>query len=59
MKNSKVIFDKQYSDESMIDLPEDIQYLMDMDDIEQDKNGFYHGTFHVVITWSPDEFDEE
>jgi len=56
--NTKIVFDKDYSDESLIDLPEDIEY-MDMKGIPKDKYGLHLGTFHVVVTWTPDELDEE
>jgi len=54
----KIVFDKEYSDESIIDLPEDIEW-MDLDGIDPDESGFRPGTFHVTITWSPEEFNDE
>jgi len=51
---SKVIFQREYSGESIIDLSEDITY-MDMDDIPVDESNIQAGTFTVTVTWSLDE----
>ena len=51
---SKIIFEREYSGESIIDLNEDINW-MDMDDIPVDEYNIQTGTFTVTVTWSPDE----
>lgn len=55
------VFNREYSDESMIDLPEDIgdySEFKNMHLIPKDRYGFHSGTFKVVVTWQKDEEDE-
>ena len=52
-----IIFDRDYSDESLVDLE---QHLMDViyDDslnIPQDEYGFRKGVFKVTISWEDEE----
>jgi hypothetical protein len=49
-----IIFDKEYSDESLIDLAEDIEYAVDLAEIPKDEYNFRQGTFRVTIEWIPD-----
>jgi hypothetical protein len=48
-----IIFEKDYSDESLIDLAEDIQDAVFDDnlDIPKDDHGFRKGTFVVKVVW--------
>jgi len=50
------VFDKEYSEESLIDLEEDLHYALYESglDIPEDENGFRVGTFSVVINWEDD-----
>jgi hypothetical protein len=58
------VFEATYDGESIIDLPEAIGNMLDIDynsiasTIPQDEWGLHTGTFHVKITWVPDK-DEE
>lgn len=53
---SKILFQKDYSDESLIDLESDICWLSEeADDIPKDEWGFRAGTFRVTIEWFPEE----
>lgn len=51
------IFEKNYSDESLIDLPEDVwDAINDSPDVpEPEDNGFTRGTFKVTVEWIDDE----
>lgn len=52
-----VVFEKEYSDEGMIDLPEDIGDVGGFQNIHlipKDEYGFMSGTFKVTVTWDPD-----
>ena len=53
-KTPMVIFDRHYSDESLIDLDEDICWALEKDfaEIPKDEHGFSQGEFRVTITWS-------
>lgn len=53
-EKSMVIFDRHYSDESLIDLDEDIRWALEKDfaEIPRDEHGFRQGEFRVTITWS-------
>lgn len=51
-----IVFEQEYSDESIIDLSEDILESFDeitgsCKDIPKDPYGFRHGTFKVTIEW--------
>lgn len=52
-----IIFDRHYSEESLIDLDEDIRWALEKDlaEIPQDEHGFRQGTFRVTITWSNED----
>jgi hypothetical protein len=50
----KTVFEKDYSDESLYDLLDDVSFGMDDEHIPRDKNGLREGTFRVTITWIPD-----
>ena len=50
MKNE--LFNKVYSDESLIDLEEDIAMAIYHSIIPQDENGFYKGSFRVIVEWT-------
>ena len=49
-----IIFDKHYSDESLIDLERHITDALsdNVAEIPRDEYGFLQGTFRVTITWS-------
>ena len=49
-----IIFDRHYSEESLIDLDEDIRWALEKDfaEIPKDGHGFSEGTFRVTIQWS-------
>jgi hypothetical protein len=49
------LFKKEYSDESLLDLEEDVCYTIENSGIEPDEHGFRPGTFIVTIEWIPDE----
>lgn len=51
-----IIFDKEYSDESMIDLEGHIADALsdNVVEIPRDMYGFLTGTFRVTIEWTPD-----
>jgi hypothetical protein len=51
-KMDKVIFEKRYTDESLLDMEEDILYKINRSDITKDEHGFYEGVFKVTVTWS-------
>jgi hypothetical protein len=55
MYETRIVFEKEYSDETLIDLSDDIEYDMDMEDIPVGGDGFRKGSFHVVITWTPED----
>jgi hypothetical protein len=48
----KVIFEKRYTDESLLDMEEDILYKIDSSGIPKDEHGFHEGVFKVTVTWS-------
>jgi hypothetical protein len=54
------VFENTYDGESIIDLPEAIGEMLDPDfnpiaaTIPQDEYGLHIGSFHVKITWVPD-----
>ena len=50
----KIIFEGEYSGESIIDLSEDLNY-MNMDDIPVDEYNIQLGTFKVTVEWIPDD----
>lgn len=57
---SKVLFDKKYSDEALYDLERDIYEAICEGEnipstIPKDKHGFRKGTFHVTIVWRDEE----
>jgi hypothetical protein len=49
-----MIFNKQYSDESLIDLQDDIEWEIEHSGIEKNEDGFRPGTFTVIIEWKPE-----
>jgi hypothetical protein len=52
-----IVFDRHYSEESLIDIDEDIRWALEKDiaEIPKDKHGFRQGTFRVTIEWSNEE----
>lgn len=57
----KTVFQKDYSDESLIDLDENLHDNLNnseinplVKDIPHDEHGFRSGTFTVTVTWKPD-----
>jgi hypothetical protein len=51
-----VIFQKNYDDESLYDMPEDLGYAVDEENpdyhkLPEDEHGLKKGTFTVTITW--------
>lgn len=62
---SKILFDKIYDYEMLYDLPEDIGNALDetynkkIAKLPADEYGYIQGTFHVVVTWEPEEHTEK
>lgn len=56
-----ILFEKEYDDESLIDLQEHIYYVLEEGDYDlpTDKYGFRRGTFKVIIEWTDEELDNE
>ena len=55
---SKILFAKEYTDESLYDLSSDIADLLDgqfYHSLPQDKDGFKRGVFHVSIIWKDEK----
>jgi hypothetical protein len=52
-----IIFDRHYSDESLVDIDEDIRWALEKDfaEIPKDEHGFRQGEFRVTITWSNED----
>lgn len=50
----KTLFDKKYSDESLIDLDQDVFEAIEVAALPKDEYNFTPGTFRVVITWEDD-----
>lgn len=53
------VFRKEYTDESLVNLAEDIAYMYmhhkdDYKKIPEDEDGFKLGTFTVTIVWNND-----
>ncbi len=51
----KIIFQNEYSGESIIDAPEDLHYAFADADVPQDEYGIQKGTFILTIEWVADE----
>ncbi len=51
-----IIFDKEYSDESLVDLEGHMADALsdNVGEIPRDMYGFLTGTFRVTIEWTPD-----
>lgn len=54
---SKTIFEKEYDGESIIDIENDLHWVLadpeqELIDIPVDEWGIHKGTFKVVVTWS-------
>ena len=56
MTESKLIMQREYDDESLIDFHENLLDAIDNAKIPQDNNGFLLGTFRITIMW---EYDNE
>ena len=55
---NQLLFAKEYDDESLYDLPRDMEDVLDgqfYHKLPQDKNGYKRGVFHVSIIWKDDE----
>lgn len=56
-----LLFEKTYSDESLIDLPEDVGDAVSVDysdtykKLPQDEHGYRKGSFKVTIEWVENE----
>ena len=51
----KVLLNKEYSGESIIDAERDLyESVNHADDIPQDEYGFPQGTFTITVTFTPD-----
>lgn len=57
MKNSKIIFEKEYSSESLGDVCEDVSWEIESNDAfpEPDEDGFFKGTLKVTMEFIPDD----
>ena len=50
-----ILFEKEYSSESLVDLAEDVDWALNHDcEIPVDEHGFMEGTFKVIIEWEND-----
>ena len=49
-----IIFVKKYSDESLIDLQDDIEWEIETSGIEKNEDGFRPSTITVTIEWKPE-----
>jgi len=51
------IFEKEYSDESLTDLQEDLYWTLNQETkgIPSDEFGFLKGTFKVTVEWEENE----
>lgn len=56
-KNKMKIFEKEYSDESLVDIEEDVYDAVINSKLvpEPDEDGFRRGTFKVTIEWEDEE----
>ena len=61
LKTKTTIFDKVYDYESLYDLGEDVEDSLDerfneiVKSLPKDEYDFIRGSFHVTITWLPEE----
>ena len=56
-----IIFSREYSGESIIDLAEDLSWMFDDGkgaEVPVDQYGIHKGTFTVTVTWKEDEEEE-
>ncbi len=54
-----IVFNKEYSGESIIDLPQDVGEMFDdAPVIPQDEYGIHTGKFIVTVEWIPDELED-
>lgn len=52
-----VVFERDYSDESLVDASEDIGEIYGHElfkVLPEDEYGFKQGTFKITVTWRPD-----
>jgi len=56
MTKPNEFFNKKYSDESSVDIVQDIEWAMEeiADELEYNDDGFANGTFTVTITYNPE-----
>lgn len=53
----KIVFEKKYDDESIVDLERDMYEAINESDGPVDEHGFHTGTFKVIIMWESDDND--
>lgn len=54
-----IILNKEYTDESMIDVGEDIYYAVEKANLPKDEYELIKGTFKVTIEWYNSEEEED
>lgn len=51
----KKLLDREYDDNSVVDVERDVFEAINDSDLPVDNHGFTQGTYRVVITWTSDE----
>lgn len=54
-----IIFETKDTDEGLYDMAEHMMDCINKADLPTDEYGFTKGTYHIKVTWSPDELGEE
>jgi hypothetical protein len=52
------VFEKKYSDETLLDLESDLYESMRRMNLPQDEDGFHKGSFIIRVDWIPDDTEE-
>jgi len=51
----KTILEKEYTDETLMDIEDDVCDAIGYTNLPTDKNGFTSGTFILTLTWKEDD----
>ena len=51
----KTILEKKYTDETLIDIEDDVCDAISHNNLPTDENGFTSGTFILTLTWKEDD----
>ena len=51
----KTILEKEYTDETLMDIEDDVCDAIGYNNLPTDKNGFTSGTFILTLTWKEDD----